>query len=228
MKILVISDIHSNIVALEEVWKCESDCDMVVSAGDVVDCGPFPRECIDWMIDHDVKAVKSNHDAAVIREYDAKEKSPNWDAHNAKLLDAHHIQYLRSLPKNLIIKEFWGHPHGIVHMYKGYDTIDTMEEFDRFSKEQFGTPNDWPIKRIIFGHTHKRTYHELDNGMYWLNPGSISYRHGERIKGRADYMVFEDGKFIHKSTQFLNGKLYQAVASADVCQNAKNAAYSWW
>lgn len=227
MKTLIISDIHSNIVALEEVWKRESDADLIVSAGDVVDCGPFPRECIDWMIDHNVMAVKGNHDKSVIREYDAEKQSPNWDAHNARLLDVHHIQYLRSLPNNFIV-DINGIEHGIVHAYKDYDIIENVEDFKQFSKKTFGEHDEAIIKNIIFGHTHKWR-HGLFNGIYrCLNPGSVSYRHGEEGKGMAYYISCEDGEYYIQSVEFPNDKLHQAVETADVCEAAKRAAYSWW
>lgn len=229
MKTLIISDVHSNIVALEEVWKHESDADLIVSPGDIVDCGPFPRECIDWFIDHNVVTVRGNHDDAVIREYSKKDKSPNWDAHNAKLLDKHHIEYLKDLPKwKVATIDGERCDHGIVHLYHKYDTIDSLDDFTNFSKSTFGEPLGKPIVNILFGHTHKQSSAVFDDTYRWYNPGSISYRHGERIKERADYIVWTDGVYEFRSVMFSNEKLHQAVKTADVCQNAKNAAYTWW
>lgn len=223
MKTLIISDVHSNIVALEKVWKKESDSDQIVSAGDVVDCGPFPCECIDWMIDHDVLAPKGNHDDAVIREYDAVNKSPNWDAHNASLLKPHHILYLRSLPNNLII-DLDGIEHGFIHLYKGYDTPKHITEFSKFSNENFGEKR---LKNIVMGHSHQQGLHYFHGNNYWLNPGSVSYRHGEQYHG-ADYALMINGVITLHHIDFENNKLHQAVKNADVCEAAKQAAYTWW
>ena len=39
MKVLIISDIHANMDALNAVWARESDADAILCAGDVVDWG---------------------------------------------------------------------------------------------------------------------------------------------------------------------------------------------
>ena len=46
MKILALSDIHSNIYALDAIWDKEKDADLIVAAGDLVDYGPFPKKDI--------------------------------------------------------------------------------------------------------------------------------------------------------------------------------------
>ena len=64
MKALIISDIHSNIFALEAIWQREHDCDVVFCAGDLVDYGPSPGEVIAWVQAHGVACVQGNHDRA--------------------------------------------------------------------------------------------------------------------------------------------------------------------
>ncbi|MCA9869555.1 MAG: metallophosphoesterase, partial [Anaerolineae bacterium] len=54
MRVLVISDVHANLAALEEVladastfvWGDRRGFDAVWSLGDVVGYGPYPNECI--------------------------------------------------------------------------------------------------------------------------------------------------------------------------------------
>lgn len=46
---------------------------------------------------------------------------------------------------------------------------------------------------MIFGHTHRRLVHRLDNDRLWLNPGSASYRRPDDRDKRAHYMLIEDG-----------------------------------
>ena len=47
MRIALIADIHSNILALEAVMKAvkKHSPDMILSLGDQVNLGPCPREC---------------------------------------------------------------------------------------------------------------------------------------------------------------------------------------
>jgi predicted phosphodiesterase len=46
LKALIISDIHSNIYAVQAIWEKEKDCDRIYCAGDIVDYGPFPKESL--------------------------------------------------------------------------------------------------------------------------------------------------------------------------------------
>lgn len=71
VKVLVLSDVHANVYALEAVWKKEKDSDIVYCAGDLVDYGPYPGEAIGWMRERGALCVQGNHDrkvAALFRE----------------------------------------------------------------------------------------------------------------------------------------------------------------
>ena len=67
MKILILSDIHGNLPALEKVLKRESSVDLIISLGDVVNYGPWSNECVQ-LIDCQSKlvAILGNHDEAFI------------------------------------------------------------------------------------------------------------------------------------------------------------------
>ncbi|HOJ92783.1 MAG TPA: metallophosphoesterase family protein [Dictyoglomaceae bacterium] len=71
MKIGIISDIHSNLEALEKVYReLEKEVDEIYCLGDIVGYGPNPNECIKYLR-HFKFTVLGNHDAAVvgIRDY---------------------------------------------------------------------------------------------------------------------------------------------------------------
>ena len=72
MKILVISDIHSNWPALSVV---QEPFDACLFAGDLVDYGTDPIPCIDWLRDHATAAVRGNHDHAVAQRIQARSGS---------------------------------------------------------------------------------------------------------------------------------------------------------
>ncbi len=73
MKLAVLSDIHSNIAALEAVaadidaWRP----DAVVVAGDIVNRGPRPVACLDFALgrarDHGWRLIRGNHEDYVIK-----------------------------------------------------------------------------------------------------------------------------------------------------------------
>ncbi len=67
MKIGIISDIHSNLEALQTVLNFLSgEVDQIYCLGDVVGYGPNPNECVDLIRDHCVKVLMGNHDYAAI------------------------------------------------------------------------------------------------------------------------------------------------------------------
>jgi predicted phosphodiesterase len=69
MRILIISDIHANISALEAVLKDAAPFDQVWCLGDVVGYGPDPNQCIEKLQSlSDLICIKGNHDAAILGE----------------------------------------------------------------------------------------------------------------------------------------------------------------
>ena len=62
MKIVIVSDIHANLAALESLP--ERDFDQLWCLGDLVDYGPRPHEAIQWTKRNATIAVRGNHDHA--------------------------------------------------------------------------------------------------------------------------------------------------------------------
>lgn len=77
MKILVISDIHANLTALEAVLQDAGEIDAVWCLGDLVGYGPDPNECIERVqaCPHLV-CVLGNHDAAALQQIDPDSFNP--------------------------------------------------------------------------------------------------------------------------------------------------------
>ena len=51
MKITILSDIHGNLVALEKVFKQDSDSDLYIVIGDTVNYGPWSEDCVCTRVD---------------------------------------------------------------------------------------------------------------------------------------------------------------------------------
>ena len=67
MRILIISDVHGNLPALEYVLRVERTADLVVSLGDVVNYGPWSNECVELLETLPNKILlKGNHEEAFI------------------------------------------------------------------------------------------------------------------------------------------------------------------
>jgi diadenosine tetraphosphatase ApaH/serine/threonine PP2A family protein phosphatase len=115
MQVLIISDIHANLVALETVLKAAGEFDTVWNLGDVVGYGPRPRECVERVIGLEPSAsLIGNHDWAAIGRLALDEFNPvaryatYWTTAH---LRAEHMTYLEGLP-NRIIEDDWMLVHG--------------------------------------------------------------------------------------------------------------------
>ena len=69
MRVLVVSDIHSNWVALSSI---QEEFDYCLCIGDLVDYGTDPLPCIEWIKVHATACVRGNHDHAVAQRVEAK------------------------------------------------------------------------------------------------------------------------------------------------------------
>lgn len=73
MRILLISDVHSNLSALDAVIQDAGDFEQVWCLGDVVGYGPQPNECISRLCGFNLICLAGNHDLAVVG------KTALWD-----------------------------------------------------------------------------------------------------------------------------------------------------
>lgn len=217
MKLLVISDLHSNIWALEAVLSREQDYDLLCCAGDLVDYGTAPCEVVDRMQDIGKKIlVRGNHDVHTVNIYKENKfqtVSPEeykWVHHNCRRLGAERISYLNSLPEHETF-EADGCVYLIRHQYDaGYGTIESRSQFDRYwaayADQRYA---DAKNRRMIFGHSHRQCIHVLDEGMLWLNPGSISYRRPDDPDKTAHYAVIENGEISLKRVSYDRSCLFR-------------------
>lgn len=110
MRVLIISDIHANLAALEAVLAQAEAHDAVWCLGDLVGYGPDPNECVEriQMLPRLV-CLAGNHDKAVLGEIPAE--AFNDEAQAAILwtravLKPASLEYLRSLPARVDLEAF--------------------------------------------------------------------------------------------------------------------------
>ncbi len=102
MRVAVLSDIHSNLTALDAVLADLGEVDAIWVLGDIVGYGPDPDAVVDRLRELDVVAVRGNHDAAALGQLDAS--AFNDDARNAvvwtgRTISATTRRWLDGLPK---------------------------------------------------------------------------------------------------------------------------------
>ncbi len=104
MRILIISDIHANLVALDTVLAQAAPFDCVWCLGDVVGYGPEPNACIERLRSFDLLCLAGNHDWAALGKLDLEEFNP--DARLAaywtrEQLSPTNLDWLRALPERV-------------------------------------------------------------------------------------------------------------------------------
>lgn len=185
MKIGIISDIHSNIDALEKVFefmKIEG-VDKIICLGDIIGIGPFPEKCIEYIIKNEdcfISCVKGNHERYLlsgITRHNHKDMKPMGDElvimfkHNHLRINHNHIKYLRKMKykdiiaiegKKILIEHYHSNNKGKYDKFYKKPTIEELTQL--YSNE------DADI--YLFGHTHEKIYIENENKHY-INPGSL-------------------------------------------------------
>jgi predicted phosphodiesterase len=130
MKLLIISDIHSNYEALLAVAHAER-ADEIWSLGDLVDYGPEPAEVVQWVRHHVDQCIIGNHDYALAFDADCgcspkfRRLSKLSRKMNRALLSPEQIDFLRDLPRRKDI-EASGHRFHLSHGAPGGDLIVTI------------------------------------------------------------------------------------------------------
>lgn len=178
MRIAVITDIHSNINALETVLKDIEGrkADLVVCTGDLVGYCAFPNEVVDLIKSKNILTIMGNYDEAVGNELmacgcdypDPKDMenagiSLNWTIDTTK---EENKKYLRELPKELIM-QFENKEIRFVHG----SPRSINEYLKENSQEADDVMDDFAEDILICGHTHK-PYYKAYKDKLLINAGS--------------------------------------------------------
>ncbi len=100
MRILIVSDIHSNVVALDAVFASAGSYDSLWCLGDTIGYGPDPNECSKAMREYAHIVLTGNHDLACIGELDLDDFNPDARAANVwnrQQLDPDNFAWLKQL-----------------------------------------------------------------------------------------------------------------------------------
>ena len=238
MKILLISDLHANIDALNAVWAKEKSADVVLCVGDIVDWGWNPHETIAWLKERNAICICGNHDVETLKLYDSgireeKGMETTYASHCVNSLTEEDVAWLRALPE-VIVKELDGVTYCMKHSVTMHERTSTVQQYlgqyrsiPAFAALWNELPGglDAAERRIILGHSHicyilRAMPHEM-----YLNPGSTHYRKGpDSIAKGADYMVIIDGIPQLRHVDYPTAHLRARIEASNFPQNIKTPA----
>jgi predicted phosphodiesterase len=208
MRILLISDIHANFVALEAVAARfpPQNFDLILNGGDSLVYGPFPNQTIDWLRTHGALSILGNTDRHVITLLEgntfAKPRKAEkrimygWTA--AELSEANR-NWLRNQPLSRDITISTGPANHdrqtILDMHHGSpadpdEFLFATTPVCRFHQlaEQVSAP------LVSVGHSHQQFAIEA-GGVTFINPGSTGRMFDGRISGGCAVITVRKNNF---------------------------------
>lgn len=190
MRYAILSDIHSNLEALEVVLR-EIDrlgVDRTVCLGDVVGYNASPNECVRIIRERGILSLMGNHDAAACGLEEPVHFNPIARAAvlwTRSALEPDHGDALKGMPEQAPLTETVRLAHGSLihrdHYLTSYDGV--LENARRMRQTR---PR---IQILFFGHTHIQIafvddgeevavirsprFSIRDGSLYLVNPGSV-------------------------------------------------------
>ena len=230
-RILLVSDIHANLFALEAVIRDAREFEQIWCLGDVVGYGPHPNECIERLQEFNTICMAGNHDLGVIGKaalwdftQDARELI-FWTRH---VLTASNYDWLQTLHENMLDV---GHGITLVHGSPRDPLWEYIVEREvaKFNLEHINTPvclnghthlpiifrKPWDGLKILEEPLRVNVPVRLTQDRMFINPGSVGQPRDE--DPRASYAMIDLDEMIltHRRVQ------YDVAAIQSVMKQAK-------
>jgi putative phosphoesterase len=198
MKIAIISDIHSNLEALETVVReIEKDkIDQIYCLGDIVGYGPSPNECID--------IIKSVTDKVVMMLFNSyARESTEW---TRRMIKDENYEYLLNLPLKISDKDLL-FVHSTPLIPEDWSYILTQHSAEKHF-------NYFTEIACFIGHSHRpEMFRSIDNRLI-VNVGSVGQPRDGNPK--SCYVVWETdtNEFELKRKEYDIKSVYKKIVKA--------------
>ncbi len=224
MRIVFISDIHSNIYALEALEKDlkNRSYDSIYCLGDIVGYGANPVEVVEWIMENINFSLRGNHDTLISRAEPIDMHNPytlKAAYYNIEILKNKHKEFLKSLSKDFENEKFV-----LTH---DEPCIPGSMEYITKIKEAKDTFSAFHQQMCFFGHTHLPGIFEKDDEdisfikddkiylkehcKYLINPGSVGQPRDK--DPRLSYIIYDDEE---QSVEFIRVEYEIEKAARDI------------
>jgi diadenosine tetraphosphatase ApaH/serine/threonine PP2A family protein phosphatase len=226
MRVAVLSDIHSNIVALDAVLSHAGDVDAIWHLGDVVGYGPEPDAVVARLSELEAIGVRGNHDAAAVGGPEIDWFNPEARAAAEWTRDTmarETREWLTALPDRRVVDDVLlvhGSPRDPLREYItdsdiAADNLDLLETRHGLHGHTH-VPVAWIATpdRLALVHARDTTALELGTHRMMLNPGSVGQpRDGDP---RAAYLVLdlEAGRVTWHRVEYEVDRVQAAIRAA--------------
>lgn len=150
MRIIVLSDIHANLIALKAVLEVAGAADAFWCLGDVVGYGPHPNECVELVRNlPNLVCLAGNHDVAAAGKISFSRFNPEASAllsWTQDHLTQESLRWLRTLPETHAWGD-WFLAHG--------SPVNPIWEYVMDRRSALAAFQANPAPFILVGHTHQ-------------------------------------------------------------------------
>ncbi|GAB6107661.1 metallophosphoesterase family protein [Fusibacter bizertensis] len=176
MKILVLSDIHSNYNAFKAAMTMIKDlsCDVKICLGDMIGYYNQPNEVLEALQHERFICIKGNHDKYILGELDFKKENQEIYGiiRHRDLLTKSNFDYLKSAYDDYTL-EIGALKLHFCHTVNNDFSVYLRNKSDcESNKEAIGK-----FDYFFYGHTHMRVDHIVEKTRV-INPGSIGQPRG--------------------------------------------------
>jgi putative phosphoesterase len=219
MRIGIISDIHSNLPALEAAWARlgELKADIIYCLGDTVGYGPSPNECLAIVRERCAVVLKGNHDSGLVGETPLSDfnkyglKAIQW---SQKVVTKENLEYLKSLPFTSVQNGITL-AHASPHQPEEWTYVLTL----RAAKDGFTA---FSTNLCFIGHTHVPVIIGEDGsinrykngGRFLINVGSIGQPRDGNPKSAFGLLDTENGSYELIRVEYDAEKVAKAIDDA--------------
>lgn len=222
MRVAVLSDIHANAQALEEVMKdvVAQKCEHVFCLGDITLAGPQPKEVTEYVMVQDTWTVIQGNTDKMIAQFGPEvmafleEQYPvmaNALANDVSVLDDKHRAYLNNLPPMLQL-DVEGVSVLLVHGSPRANNEDILPgmPLDKIEEIILGTNENL----ILCGHTHIPCGYQTRTQQTVVNVGSVGRPMTKEPKACYAIIDFNTGSFEikHRFVEYNNVKAAKLIS----------------
>jgi predicted phosphodiesterase len=210
MKYALISDVHSNLPALQAVLEdidARGDVDAIYHLGDLVGYAPWPNEVVALVKERGIAGIAGNYDSTTATDYPhcgCKADSPRGEelSHLSYGWTREHVspetkRFLGALPFRMDLRPRGGHKsRPTLTLVHGTPTLNTLywteDRPDSFASKMAKAAGAREGDLIAFGHTHK-PWTRVVEGVRLLNTGSVGKPKDGDWRARYAMVEAEEG-----------------------------------
>lgn len=223
MKIIVITDVHANLPALQAVLESirAEGYDAIFHTGDAIAIGPQPAECVETLLNiPKIQFVAGNHEMYFTRGLPTPQ--PTWMSDG----EIQHQRWTHSHLDRFMYSALSEWPLILEHSFEGVKTVflhyalktghQDFQSVIRNTAESnlnsiFALPN---ADLVFYGHDHRRS--DKKEISRYVNPGSLGCY--SKAAARYSVAVFKNGqyKIQHYTIPYDDDNLFREFESRSV------------